>query len=383
MFLKEFEGESLFSKYEIPVPRSVLLSKNDKDGDKLEEKLKFFLDNMSGVREFVVKPQLLRGKRGKSGAISFVTREEALEVVDVSLGAEFGSEKVSEVLVAERLDVGEELYLSIAIDRFYGCPVLVFSREGGVDIEELAEKSPDKIVKILFSEINQWNEKELDEKLSVLVDDAEVRIGIKEIVVKLFELFIKEDLILAEINPLILCKDGNLLAADAKVIVDDNATSRHAEYVGGLKRELSTLEFVAREAGLSYVELDGDLAIIGNGAGLVMATLDAVNDYGGRPANFCDIGGGASSDMMKKALDIVLKKKNVGALFINIFGGITHCDEIAMGIVNYLQENVTMVPMVVRIIGTKDKEAREILDKNGIEAYDSFNEAAKKAASLV
>lgn len=383
MFLKEFEGESLFRKFNIPVPRCALFNVVDKKTGNLREKIDEFLGAMPDILEFAVKAQLLRGKRGKSGGISFVSRDDVLSTVGEMLESEFGGEAVEEVLVVEKLDIKREIYLSMAVDRFNGCPVLIFSMEGGIDIEDLAAKSPNKIFKFLIPEINRWDESSFNDVLLRLIDDHDVAVNIKAVALKLFEMLIKEDLILAEINPLILCKDGSLYAADAKLIVDDNAIFRHSDYALMMKREQSALEFMAKEWGLSYVELDGDLAVIGNGAGLVMATLDAVNDYGGKPANFCDIGGGASSEMMEKALDIVLQKKSVKGLLINIFGGITHCDEIARGIVNFFDKKKTKIPMIVRIIGTNDNEAVTLLKKSGIDAFDSFEKAVKKAASLI
>jgi len=354
MDLKEYEGRALFEKYGIPVPRSFVATNAD-EALKLAREL--------GVPDFVLKAQILGGKRGKSGGIVYDDLENFIEKFNELMGKEIGGLAFDEILVAEKLDIKKELYLSITIDRFERRPVVIFSEEGGMEIEEIAASHPDKIIRTV------------PEKLDLPA-------GIATFAEKLFELFVREDAILAEVNPLILDTHDNLFAADAKITIDDNALARHEEWQGFNNRKMSDLEVEAKENGLAYVGLDGDIAIIGNGAGLVMATLDTIHNFGGSPANFCDIGGGASQEMMEKALKIVLQKSDVRGIFINIFGGITHCDEIAEGLVHYLKNNKRDLPMVVRMVGTNQKEARNILEGGGIISEISFDAAAKKIVSL-
>lgn len=382
MFLKEFEGRALFRKYDIPVARSVLLN-NKAD---FRKALSSFIDQQKDVNEFVLKAQILSGKRGKAGGILFVDRQELAQKVEYFFSEKVQGEAVNEILVQDKLDIRKELYLAVTIDRSKRCPVVIFSEEGGIDIEDLSQRSPKKILEISFG-------KELRENLSLLGEVLRKKSSLSSIVQKkildvtgkLFQLCMNEEALLAEINPLVLSVDNQLIAADSKVILDNNALDRHPDFNFRDIRGYSPLELEARKYGLSYVELDGNIAIIGNGAGLVMATLDAVDEYGGShsgPANFCDVGGGASAKMVCKAVEIVLKKKGVNALFINVFGGITHCDEVAKGIIDGMNAQKSQLPIVVRIIGTNDEKARELLDEAGIKTYLSFEEAAKKAASL-
>lgn len=209
-----------------------------------------------------------------------------------------------------------------------------------------------------------------------------VRDSLVDVAGKLVDLLYDDEALLVEINPLVLTTGGDVVALDAKAIIDNNALPRHSEFNFGSVRGYSELELKAREHDLAYVELDGDIAVIGNGAGLVMATLDAVDSYGGKPANFCDVGGGASAEAVRAALDIVLRKKGVRALFINVFGGITHCDEVAEGIARAAKELDLKIPLVIRMVGTNEEKAHEILREAGFEVFPSFEKAAAKVAAF-
>ncbi len=396
MFLKEFEGSSLFVKYGIPVPAGILLEREIFDDEiKLRDAISGFAECKR--KEFAVKAQVLKGGRGKSGLILFAEKEDLLDKVmelkkrlDEGAG---GSDKDTEILVQERFSVEKEFYLAVVVDRHKKCPKVVFSSHGGVDVEQLMSVQNASHTSVL----QHGGQKESHTSEELRTSEAEIsNVGeVRDIVVKLVELFVKEDAVLAEINPLALTSDGKIVALDAKVILDDSALERHPEFADQRGRELSVTEAGALEHGLSYVELEGDIAIVGNGAGLVMATLDSLAQKGGKPANFCDIGGGATSEMMKIALKTVMSKKNINGLFINIFGGITRCDEIARGIVEYVGEAGVSVPMVVRITGTNEDEAKEILrnaqfnaGESGnvgacaIEAFTFFDEAVAAAAKL-
>lgn len=373
MNLQEYEGRALFEKYGIAVPRGILVSGSRDSG------LGKFLQRERSITDFVVKAQLRSGKRSKRGGIDFATREELEATIERMIGKKIGNEEVTAVMVEEKIAVENEYYISLAVDRFHKCPVLIFSFMGGVDIEEIAQQHPEKIVEIF---LHNPEESAFNISLDRWEIDSHRAENIKEVARKLWKLFVKEDATLVEINPLIISHEGKFFAADAKITTDENALNRHPEMLDSVLQTKSELEKKAYSAGVEYVELDGDIAVIGNGAGLVMATLDAVYNYGGSPANFCDIGGGATTDMMKKALEMVMKKKSVKGIFINIFGGITHCDEIAKGLVDFLRTKNYVQSMVVRMVGTREKEATKILTDAGILNVQSFDESAKKAAAL-
>lgn len=379
MFLKEFEGRELFRKYGVPVARGVLV----RDESDIEDSVASFLKEIGDDDEVVVKAQLLSGKRGKRGGIVFAAPDEVAGKVREFLESAIGDEIVEEVLVQEKIKIQSELYVSVVVDRFLRKPMFVFSEEGGMDIEELANEYPEKILQMPIDVGVRGSEaksflKDFFDEMSVLEGDS--RDHLVEICCELLEVLYKEDAILVEINPLILKADGSLVAVDSKTIIDNNALARHSEFDHESVRGQTALELKAHEHDLAYVELDGDVAIIGNGAGLVMATLDAVEAYGGKPANFCDVGGGASAEKVAQALNIVLEKDGVRKLFLNIFGGITHCDEVAKGIVEALSTMDNAPDVVIRIVGTNDKEAHAILKRAGFKIYLSFEEAAEEAA---
>lgn len=348
MKLLEHEGKTIFKKYGIEVPEGAVVSS---------------ADDVDVSKDVVVKAQVLVGGRGKAGGIKFAS-SDVKEVVNSVLKLEIKGEKVKEVLVEEKLDIEQEIYLAVAVDRNAKCLTLLYSEEGGVDIEQLAVSSPDKVLKIPIKDNNAFDK---------LPED------IKPVAEKLYRISKDLDAELVEINPLVKCK-GKLVAADSKIIIDDNALFRHPEF--SKKENLTEIEKLAVRSGLQYVELKGNIAIIGNGAGLVMATLDILDYFGGRPANFLDIGGGASVEKMEKALGIILMKKPK-AVFINIFGGITRCDDIASGLINYVKSKGITIPMVVRLIGTNEEEGKKILNDNNISSLDSMEECAKKVVELV
>lgn len=324
----------------------------------------------------VLKAQVLVGGRGKAGGIKLAaTPDEARVRAAAILGMDIKGERVRRLLVAEAVDIGAEYYLAFIIDRTARRLTAIASAAGGIDIEEVARTSPEKITRQTvhpFVGFHAYHARKLGRSLGLtgtLLSDFGAVAG------ALSKLCIAEDAELAEINPLAVV-GGRLLAVDAKVIIDDNAVFRHPALPPN--EELTELERLARGAGLAYVELDGDIAVIGNGAGLVMSTLDVVAHFGGHPANFLDVGGGASTENMRQALAIVVRKPGVRALFINIFGGITRCDDIARGIV----ATPPPVGMVVRLVGTNEVEGRKILEAAGISAYRDPQEAAQAVVVL-
>ncbi|MDP2908231.1 MAG: ADP-forming succinate--CoA ligase subunit beta [Nanoarchaeota archaeon] len=347
MKLKEYQGKEILQNYGIKTPDGFLITSPDQ------------IKEIKG--RVALKAQVLQGGRGKAGLIQFATKKDAKEKAE-----QIFQKGVKEILVEKRIKAQKEYYLSITIDRLERKPLLMFSQQGGIDIEELAEKSPEKIKKYY-----------IDENFSPKQIAKETRLE-SELVEKIYKIFKDYDLELIEINPLAVTRKGTL-ALDAKIIIDDNALYRQK-----FKKDesMTKIEKEAQTAGLSYVELEGNIGIIGNGAGLVMSTLDVVNYYGGKVANFLDVSGGASKEMMEKAIELVLAKKPKG-IFINIFGGITRCDEIAKGLVEYKKKNKLDIPLVVRMIGTNEKEAKKILKENNIYSMDSMEEGAKKIVELV
>lgn len=355
MKLKEYEGKAIFKKYDISIPKGVVIS----DINNLKDKLEKLPINL------VVKAQILVAGRKKAGGIIFVDKKNVKEVASSLLGSKIKGMKVEELLIEEKLDIEKEFYISLIVDRSDKKVYLLISQEGGIDIEDLSKNHPEKILKL-----SPVNERHVEEALSKLHGGDKLAL-IAKILYKIMKDYDAE---LVEINPLVESK-GRLIAADSKIIIDDNSLFRHPELK--MKRELIKIEAEAAEYGLNYVELEGDIGVIGNGAGLVMATLDVLDYYGGKAANFLDVGGGASIERMEKALEITMTK-NPKKIIINIFGGITKCDEIARGIINFRKKKGITIPMAVRMIGTNEGEAKKILEENGIFCMDSMESAIKK-----
>ncbi|PIN69552.1 ADP-forming succinate--CoA ligase subunit beta [Candidatus Woesearchaeota archaeon CG11_big_fil_rev_8_21_14_0_20_43_8] len=355
MKLKEHQGKEILRRYSIPVPKGYLAKTPDEA-----------LAGIGDMQDVVLKAQVLVGGRGKAGGIKPANRDDIHQIASGLFGMDIKGLKVDEVLVEEKLNIQKEMFLSLTVNRSERNITLIFSDEGGVNIEELSQDDPEKIHKFGFHTAEEL--KEITESLFI-----------QPIAISMFSIMKDLDCELVEINPLVLAND-RLVAADAKVIIDDNSLFRHEDLRPSSQK--TELEKEAAESGLSYVELDGDIAIIGNGAGLVMATLDVVDHFGGRCANFLDVGGGASVERMKKAMDIVLRKDPKG-LLINIFGGITRCDEIARGIVGYRDSHSMKIPIVVRMIGTNEDIGKIYLDTNGLHSLDSMEECAKTMVDML
>jgi succinyl-CoA synthetase beta subunit len=329
----------------------------------------------------VVKSQVLVGGRGKAGGIRLAgDLDEAEEVAGQILGMKIKGLTVKKVLIDEAADIGQEIYLGIVIDRAKRRPVMMASAEGGVEIEEVARTTPERIVKTTvdpFLGLQPFQGREL--AFGIRLPKELVR-GFVKIAQGLSEAFLSCDASLAEINPLVVTGDGDLLAVDGKMLIDDNALFRHFDLAEMRDAdEESPEEQEARRNGLSYVKLDGEIGCMVNGAGLAMATMDVTKLYGGEPANFLDIGGGAQADRVAAALRIILSDPNVKAVLFNIFGGITRCDEVAKGILAALEEVPTSVPMVARLVGTNEEEGRRILADAKMVTAATLAEAAEKA----
>jgi succinyl-CoA synthetase beta subunit len=278
------------------------------------------------------------------------------------------------------------MYLSIMVDRAEKKPLILFSTEGGVDIEEVSERNPDAIVKVYVDPLLGLLPFQVRELVFTAGLDSDVAKGVGQVLNNLYEAFEGADASLVEINPLVSTEAGRVLALDAKVTVDDSSLFRHQDIADLRDEEAADPEEQrAQEAGLQYVKLDGNVGILGNGAGLVMSTLDAVAEAGGDPANFCDVGGGADAEMISTALDIVTSNKQVKSVFFNIFGGITRVDEVARGLLSALEQSETNLPIVVRLEGTNVEEGREILAENtpeNVHIEETMLDAAKRAVEL-
>ena len=331
-----------------------------------------------------VKAQVPVGGRGKAGGIKLArTEDEARRAAQQIIGMDIKGFKVPLVYCEAALEIEREIYLGFTVDRDARANILMLSAKGGMDIEQVAEESPDSIAHVYP---NPWRGP-LNYELAQLAYDAglgDLSRPVIGIIAKLYRAIPDYDALTAEINPLVVTKTGEVIAGDAKLEIDDNAAWRHKDLEEryGAFLEGDPYEVEAKKRGLTYVSLDGDIGIIGNGAGLCMGTLDLVQRAGGRPANFCDIGGGAKAEVVENALAVILMNPKVTGVVINVFGGITRGDEVARGVVT-ARDNLKMkLPLVVRLSGTREEEGREILRKNGIEPGVSGCEAAKKIVEL-
>ncbi len=333
----------------------------------------------------VIKAQVYVGGRGKAGGIQFGdTPEQARTAAAKVLGMDIKGLTVEKVLVVSKLDIKEEYYLGIILDRKSQAPVVMVSKEGGIDIEEVAASTPEKIIQQPID--MHWGLRPFEAR------DILARAGLPHqviakggtILAALARAFIESDASLAEINPLALTADGQVQAADAKILLDDNGLFRQKEYAAWAESEESNpLEFEAKQAGLTYVKLDGNVGIIGNGAGLVMTTLDMVARVGGKPANFLDIGGGAKAEVMRKALTFVARDPQVKGILVNIFGGITRGEEVAKGVILAQADLPKGMPIVVRLSGTGAEEGRAMLKDAGLDWGKDMRDAAQKIVAAI
>lgn len=364
MKLYEYAAKEIFSRFNIPVPRGNIVTSADEAGETAKK-----------IGAVVIKAQVMAGGRGKAGGIAKASNpEEASQNAQRILGMSIKGLPVRKLLVEEYKKPQLEMYLGITIDRKARCPIIMASSEGGIDIEETARTSPHKIFRIHINPltgIHSYQARTLAYSL-----DKKNASAIADVIKKLYRVFAEYDCILAEINPLAITGEG-ILALDAKMDIDDNALFRQ-----NAKEEETTvsLEELAKKRGMSYVGLDGDIGCIVNGAGLAMATLDMITFYGGHAANFMDVRAGATAEQVKTALGIVSSNRNLKAIIINIFGGITRCDEVARGVVEMIPE--IKVPIVIRLTGTNEDEGRIMLGKYGITLASSTEEAARKAVEL-
>ncbi len=375
MKLHEYQSKQLFSQHGIPIPRG-RVAMTAAEAKSIAEELR---------GRVVVKSQVLVGGRGKAGGIRLAsTPEEALEVATAVLGMQIKGLPVRKVLVDEAAEFQAEIYLGVTNDRAARCPVMIASAEGGVEIEEVARTDPSKIARVQVDPLLGLREYQARDLAASIELPRDLWHAFIDIARGLYEAYQRSDATLAEINPLVITKANTLLALDGKVVLDDNGLFRHPELaeMRDLDEE-APAESEARKYGLSYVKLDGDIGCMVNGAGLAMATMDVIQLAGGRPANFLDIGGGAGAEKVAAALQIILTDKNVKAVLLNIFGGITRCDEVARGILMAMKDIRMEVPMVVRLVGTNEEEGRQLLSARKMITATTLADAAEKSVAIV
>ena len=373
MKLHEYQSKRLFARYGVPIPKG--------DVATTPEQARQIAARLGG--RVVVKAQVLVGGRGKAGGIRLADDpDEAEQHARQILGVEIKGLPVRKVLLDEAADIETEIYLGIVIDRAQRRAVMMASAEGGVEIEEVARVTPERIFKITidpFLGLQPYQGRSLAFGIGL---PKQLTRDFVKIAQGLYQAFVECDASLAEINPLVVTEEGQLLAVDGKMLLDDNALFRHFELAEMRDADEETPEELeARRHGLSYVKLDGEIGCMVNGAGLAMATMDITKLYGGEPANFLDIGGGAQAGKVAAALRIILSDPNVKAVLFNIFGGITRCDEVARGILTALEEVPTDVPMVARLVGTNEQEGQRILAAADMITATTLAEAAQKAVA--
>lgn len=374
MKIHEYQAKEIFRKYGIPVPPGEM-AETPEQAKEIAQKI---------GKPVMIKAQVHVGGRGKAGGIkSAQNAEEAYEKAKNILGMDIKGLKVKKVLVTESKEISSEAYIGIIVDRRTKKPVMMVSPAGGIDIEEVAKNTPEKIFKLEVNPLlglQAYQARNLAFKLYTNPKTCNQAIPV---IMKLYWAFWDEDCSLAEINPFITTPEGEVWALDAKINIDDNGLERHPEIEA--MRDLDSEEpgeNEARKMGLSFVKLDGNIGCVVNGAGLAMATMDLVKHFGAEPANFLDIGGSSNPEKVMTAMRIITREQNVKAILFNIFGGITRCDDVANGIVAALKEFKPKVPIVVRLTGTNEDKAREILKQVGLSATSSMEEVVRKAIEL-
>jgi succinyl-CoA synthetase beta subunit len=384
MKIHEYQAKQLFKEYDVPVPR----------GEMTEDKAKAVEIAETVGYPCVIKAQVHAGGRGKAGGVKLAkNRDEAEQYVGRILGMNLVSRQtgpegklVRKILVEEGMNIAKELYLAIIVDRENECPVIIASSEGGMEIEEVAARSPELIFKMRVHPVTGLSAFHLRTLSYNLKLNKPQQKQFSSMVQNLYRLFWDKDASLVEINPLIITGADEVIALDGKINFDDNGLVRHPEVVE-LRDiyEEEPLEVEASKYDLNYIKLDGDIGCMVNGAGLAMATMDILKYYGGEPANFLDVGGGTSEERVKEAFKILMADQNVKVVFVNIFGGIVRTDLVAGGIVNALKDIEVKVPIVIRLVGTNEEEGRRIIEGSGIKNFIpelDLKTAAEKAVKL-
>ena len=388
MKIHEYQAKEILEKFDIPIQRGYHLENKEDINSTIKKVQQEFQ-----TEAVIVKAQIHAGGRGKGGGVKYCTSLEeaqasAEEILGMNLvthqtGAE--GKKVNKILITEALDIKKEYYFAITFDRSKNCDVFIVSDEGGVDIEEVAKNSPEKIVKAWIDDSTDSLNNSI-KKIITQLSIEKYEDQIDDIFRKLYKCYYESDCSLLEINPLIITEDDKIIALDAKVNIDSNALFRHPDIMSYRdKSEENPLELQASEYGLNYIKLDGNVGCMVNGAGLAMATMDIIKHYGGEPANFLDVGGAANVDTIKNGFKIILSDSNVKSILINIFGGIVRCDRVANGVIQAVKELELDASVVVRLQGTNADVAKKILDESDISiiSAETINEAAEKAVEAV
>ncbi|MEM3566512.1 MAG: ADP-forming succinate--CoA ligase subunit beta [Candidatus Bathyarchaeia archaeon] len=375
MKLLEYEAKRILAKYGVPTPKGEIAT-NIAQAREIFSKLN---------PPLVIKAQVPVAGRGKAGGIIFANSiAEAEKATEKLLGMQIKGIPIRSVWIEEKIQAKKELYFGMTVDRFSKSYVAIASPEGGMEIEEIAAKTPEKVIRFTINPqhgFRPYHARQIAKNMGYAGSQLSL---LGNIFYSLYRAGMDYDAELIEMNPLVETSDGNFVAVDTRMIIDDNALFRHPEFKGRiLEGELSPQEIEAAKNDLAYVKLDGNIGVIGNGAGLVMATLDAIQLYGGKPANFLDVGGGAPSEKIAAALKIVLSDPDVKALFINILGGITRCDEVARGILAAKKKLGIEKPLVIRLVGTNEEEGKRILTEAGIHVLESMEEAAQRVVEIV
>ena len=385
MNIHEYQAKNLLKEFGAPVPKGVVVY----DIKEVSQKIKTL-----GTNNLVIKAQIHAGGRGKAGGIKLVkTNEDLIKEASNMFGKilitpQTGSQgkKVKRLYIEEVFEIQKEFYLSCLVDRASSKIAFISSIEGGMEIEKVAKQNPEKIITTKFDLKDKIAENDFENIIKVFKLDNKQRNQAKKLINSIFNLLIQKDASLVEINPLIVTKSTNLCCLDAKINFDDNAMFRHPEILKlrDLNEEDPT-EITAREHDLAYIKLNGSIGCMVNGAGLAMATMDIIKLYGKEPANFLDVGGGASKEKVAEAFKIILSDKNVKGILINIFGGIMRCDVLAKGVIEAVKETKLNVPLVVRLAGTNFEEGKKILNQSNLKILPAtdLNDAAKKIVKAV
>ena len=381
MQLHEYQAKEILKNNNVPIPEGQIASTCD-DSKKI---------SLSLGGKCVVKAQVHAGGRGKAGGIKLANNEdEAFDFADQMLGSSLKTFQsgetefpINQVYIEKASDINSEYYLAVTMDFDLKCPVIIFSTEGGMNIEEVAEKNPDKIIKIHVDPLvgpSPYKIRDLSNKFNL---EKEISSQLYSIILKLYEIFISFDCTLIEINPLALVSENKLVALDAKITIDDDSLFRHKDLQGLFdETQVNKSELIAQKNDLAYIKLsDGEVGCMVNGAGLAMATMDITMKAGALPSNFLDVGGSASEERIKEAYNIITSDNDVKIILVNLFGGILRCDIAAKGIIEGFKENQKTIPMVVVLRGTNSKEAKEILKDSGMEIY--FSDDLPSAANEI
>ena len=374
MNIHEYQAKEILRAHGVPIPPGEVATTPDE--------VEAIAKKIGGM--VVVKAQVHTGGRGKAGGVKLAkTPAEAKEIASKILGMTINGLTVYKVLVTSAADIASEAYVGIILDRATKKPVFMVSPAGGIDIEEVAAKTPEKILKLPIDTRYGLQPYQASELGFFLFDDVKKVRAAAKIMGQLYAAFMQSDASLAEINPLVVTTSGEVLALDAKISVDDNALDRHTD-LAALRDETAEQpsEVEARNANLTFIKLEGDVGCVVNGAGLAMATMDLVKYYGGEPANFLDIGGSSNPEKVVNALRIITEDPSVKVILFNIFGGITRTDDVANGIVTATKANPLKIPIVIRLTGTNEEIAMKILHDNGFTASADMDEAVEKAVAL-